>query len=232
MRQSESVAMNEYKPGDVVNGHVLTSDNQWVPLATWSTGPPIAPPVTPPSTPPRSRGGLLMAALALGAFMVFGLVVALVASGLGSSPQAATAGKATASSSSAKPTSVGCATGYTWNGKVCAIVPVKESPRPAAESATTSWIPKGYWICAEDIACNWGKSGADGFLGYVTLLVVSRDGLSHGYIEANVLDKHGAVVGMTNGVIGRLTPGQVAKVKLYVTEDDGATIDITKVDAF
>jgi hypothetical protein len=35
--------MTDYKPGDVVNGHVLTSDGRWIPLT------PPAPPA--PSVP-------------------------------------------------------------------------------------------------------------------------------------------------------------------------------------
>ncbi len=39
-----------YKPGDMVNGHILTSDNRWIPLSAAGTGPGMSPAYSHPQT--------------------------------------------------------------------------------------------------------------------------------------------------------------------------------------
>jgi hypothetical protein len=55
-----------FKPGDVVNGHVLTEDGQWVPIS--------APPGAPASTVKKKRTGLKIASGIVAAFVLIGII--------------------------------------------------------------------------------------------------------------------------------------------------------------
>ncbi|MGH1564673.1 DUF4190 domain-containing protein [Mumia sp. DW29H23] len=64
-----------YKPGDVANGHVLTQDGQWVPLAGSAPQPPNPYEASPRDPRPEPKNGLAVAALIIG---VVGLVLGLI----------------------------------------------------------------------------------------------------------------------------------------------------------
>lgn len=105
----------------------------------------------------------------------------------------------------------------------------RATPRPTPD---TSWVPNGYRVAADGVALK-SISGECTHWDCVAYDVVTRDGCPNGlYVEANVLDSGGRVIGFTNDSVGQLRAGDRAKVILDVIEEDGEGIRVTEVSCY
>lgn len=92
----------------------------------------------------------------------------------------------------------------------------------------------GYSDAGNGLEWRFGDKAAYGGCEYyrgcsIVVLQAFKDCASGVYVEGNVLDSSGAVVGMTNGTVAALREGQEAHVRLGVTEQDGVKVQLTKI---
>jgi hypothetical protein len=102
-----------------------------------------------------------------------------------------------------------------------------EQDQPSAVAAPE--IPSGYTDGGEGLAWKWGSGDcSDSISGCNPVDVFAYEDCSSGvYLEANILDRSGAVIGYTNDSLGSLAKGQRGKMKLKIYEDGADKVQIT-----
>jgi hypothetical protein len=100
-------------------------------------------------------------------------------------------------------------------------------------------LPAGFTDAGVGVALRWLDPAADDwrdctFSGYCYWLEVYayEDCPSSVYVEANLLNAEGRVVGWTNDSLGVLSNGQYGYIELRDSTDDGEQIEITDVTCY
>ena len=119
----------------------------------------------------------------------------------------------------------------------------ESAPDPAIEASIMAALkpttPPGYTAVTDDgVAWVWEKDattkkrvcGALYGEGCSVLKVQATYGCSSLYVEANLLDSAGTVVGFTNGIASHLAPGTVAEVELVYYGQAASTISLTEIN--
>lgn len=91
-------------------------------------------------------------------------------------------------------------------------------------------VPDGYTDQGNGIATKWDNANcSDSIISCTMLDIYATQSCSFVYIEANLLDSSGSIVGMTNGTASDMSAGDTAKIKLEYSEADAANVRLTKV---
>ena len=113
--------------------------------------------------------------------------------------------------------------------------PPPSSPNPSPAPS----LPAGFTDAGVGVALRWLDPAADDwrdctFSGYCYWLEVYayEDCPSSVYVEANLLNAEGRVVGWTNDSLGVLSNGQYGYIELRDSTDDGEQIEITDVTCY
>ena len=113
--------------------------------------------------------------------------------------------------------------------------PPPSSPNPSPAPS----LPAGFTDAGVGVALRWLDWDVDdprdcSFSGFCYWLEVYayEDCLSSVYVEANLLDAEGRVVGWTNDSLGALRNGQYGYIELRDSTDDGYQIEITDVSCY
>jgi hypothetical protein len=123
-------------------------------------------------------------------------------------------------------------------GGLLAFAAVNSSDTTSTPTATEAEAPAGSAISkgvgSKDATADvkLGKIAQPDAIGvrYGTVHIVNHsDGISDYYIEVAILDASGTNIGWTNAVADHVKPGQKAEVKIMITEDDAASVEITEV---
>jgi hypothetical protein len=110
---------------------------------------------------------------------------------------------------------------------------------PGRQEPTEHWYPSGYspwpddpsvayrWLDSDELDCEFG-------LRCTGLMVTSRDGCPTSlYVEAQVLNSSGVVVGGTNdSAFAGLEPREQARLVLSILEEDGRSTRLSDVSCF
>jgi hypothetical protein len=96
----------------------------------------------------------------------------------------------------------------------------REQDRPE----TNRWPPSGFKVVGDGLALR-KLDGSCGYLNCVAYEVVTRDGCLGGvYVEAQLLDAHGTVIGWTNDLLPSLRAGQVGELIMESTDDRASQV--------
>jgi hypothetical protein len=98
----------------------------------------------------------------------------------------------------------------------------------------TSKVPKGYSSAGNGLAYRWAKKNLACNYGTscITLVLYAMEPCKNIYVEANVLNRNGAVIGYTNELVQSLNVGKIAKVRLDTYEDAADAFQITEINCY
>lgn len=103
----------------------------------------------------------------------------------------------------------------------------RATPRP---TPNTAWIPSGFEQVADGVAFKRIEGECTSWP-CVAYEVATRDGCPNGlYVEANVLNSGGTIVGYTNDVVQRMGASDRAKIVLDILEDDGERTRVSEIN--
>jgi len=98
--------------------------------------------------------------------------------------------------------------------------------------ANLPWYPDGYELHDSNIAYKFNKSRGCDYLACFNLDVVTKISCSSLYVEMNVLDGSGSIIGFTNDSARNVSAGQVVKLRLDIVEDNASTGQITEMSCY
>lgn len=94
------------------------------------------------------------------------------------------------------------------------------------------WYPDEYSEFTSGIATKWNNAVANTDLGRaVGLQIIVRDGCQTSlYVQANVFDSTGAVIGYTNATTGKIPEFGKANLSLSIPYSQGKTVELTDIN--
>lgn len=201
-----------WSPGDVVDGHVMTETGTWVSTGEAAhTAPPLQPPMAPSvGMRQRLRQRPLAAKIALGLLAAWAVLI--VADQIVEAVRSPGDGDARTESTQPAPQP-------TTPDRTEAAPKARPTVDPEAKYAA-KMQRRGWTELSEGLWARWDSPAAESNIMGVTwkMRVVSPDGCPNGvYVEANVLDSSGTVVGFTNAMLPSLGAHTQALMQLTTT---------------
>lgn len=118
-------------------------------------------------------------------------------------------------------------------GLVLFVALVASAAQQGATQQAAPNIPDGYSGVINGVAWQWDNGDADTLCNGLTCGVVqvkTQTNCDEVYVEANLVDSAGNVIGFTNGVSGALTDGQTAKITMLYSNPEASTLKLTKLE--